>query len=103
MKLRLSVAALEELRQIRQWSRDHWGTAQADKFANDLATAMERLVEQPKMGRQRPSLGDGIRSIQAQGHTILYIVTSQGPAILAVLHDKRNVYALDLSRRLDDL
>lgn len=103
MKVRFSEQAIADLRDIRQWSENHWGDRQAEKFANGLLASIERLIEHPNLGRRRSAFGEGLRSISYRGYAIFYIVTSEGPAIVGVLHERRNLAALSLSDRLRDV
>jgi toxin ParE1/3/4 len=71
--------------------------AEGDPDAADhVLDAIEReaniLATQPKMGRARPELADGVRSWPTSTRYILYYtVTTDGIAVLRILHHARDV------------
>lgn len=98
---RIKPRAQNDLLAIRAWGRDRWGEARARDFLESLIDAIERLSRFPELGRARDALGPGLRSVLHRGHVIFYQVETEGPVIVAVLHERRNHAALDFADRIE--
>ena len=101
MKILLKPAARRDLLAIRLWAIETWGQARATEFLEQLIEALERLVANPLLGRSRQALLPGLRSIRFRGYVIFYLIEADRPAIVAVLHERRNHAALDFADRIE--
>jgi toxin ParE1/3/4 len=54
------------------------------------------------MGRPRNVFLPGLRSLRHRGYVIFYLAETDGPVIVAVLHERRNLAAFDFADRLED-
>jgi toxin ParE1/3/4 len=93
--------AVSDLEALKAWGVDHWGADRTDDFLAALRVSIDRLDRFPYLGRQRPTLGPGLRSILQAGYLIFYTVEPEGPTIVRVLHHRRNHAALDFSEALE--
>ena len=101
MRVGLKPRARADLLAIRAWSEDRWREARTRDFLEGLIEAVERLVATPEMGRPRDVLLPGLRSIRHRGYVIFYLVEDTGPVVIAVLHERRNLAALDFADRME--
>ncbi len=95
MKLRLSNAALEDLRDIRDYTLQRWGEDQEELYLNSLWDRFELILVDPERYRSRADLFPGCR-IAAQGkHVILFRVTEEILEVVRILHSSMD-YRLHL-------
>jgi toxin ParE1/3/4 len=95
MKLILTEAALEDLRSIRAYTLESWGTEQERIYLDSLWARFEALRLNPERCRLRGDLFPGCR-IAAEGrHVILYRTGGEVLEIVRVLHA-----AMDFKRHL---
>ena len=87
LKWRLTAEAQEDMRDIRIFTRQYWGTEQSVRYIKELREKIELIAENPHLGIDRSAdLGEGIRSIFIGSHTIYYEFNSTGLIIQAILH-----------------
>lgn len=73
----------------------------ADHVLDTIEHEAHILATQPRMGRARPELGEGVRSWPTSTPYILYyLVTQNGIAVLRVLHHARDVQQISLGALL---
>ncbi len=53
------------------------------------------------MGRPRDVFLHGLRSIRHRGYVIFYRLEERQPVVVAVLHERRNLAALDFADRME--
>jgi toxin ParE1/3/4 len=70
------------------------GPDRADDYLDRLAQRLQRLAEQPYMGRARPELAPGLRSFPAASHVVFYRPDAGGIIVVRVLHGRRDVERL---------
>jgi toxin ParE1/3/4 len=63
----------------------------ADRFLDALNDACELLAEHPLIGRQRPTLGDALRSFPIGNYIIFYLPTQNEIYIVRVLYGGRDL------------
>jgi toxin ParE1/3/4 len=86
MKLRLTEAALADLRSIRAYTLETWGSDQEQRYLDRIWSRFEDLRQNPERYRLRPDLFPGCR-IAAEGkHVILFRAHDGQLEIARVLH-----------------
>jgi toxin ParE1/3/4 len=86
MKLAFTHAALEDLRSIRSYTLETWGTEQEDRYLNRIWAKFDSLRADPDRYRLRPDLFPDCR-IAAEGkHVILFRASGDLLGIVRVLH-----------------
>jgi toxin ParE1/3/4 len=60
--------------------------AQAIKYQMSFEHCFQLLAENPRMGRQSPTIRPGLRRHEHGSHVILYKEESDGVLIVAVIH-----------------
>ncbi len=88
---RLSPEAKKDLLVIRAYTRDKWGNQQAQKYIDALEKKCEELAQSPNMGRERPEIKSGYRSLPEGKHVIFYRVGNSGIDILRILHGRMDI------------
>lgn len=88
----LSSEAQQDLRDINSYTGEKWGKAQADNYLDQLSMRFTQLAENPYIGRERPELLKGCRSVVEGKHLILYRIQEQtGIEIIAIPHCSRDI------------
>ncbi|WP_172292603.1 type II toxin-antitoxin system RelE/ParE family toxin [Pseudoruegeria sp. HB172150] len=99
--MRLKPRARADLLAIRAWGEDHWGPARARDFLEGLIEKLEELDAHPHIGRPRSVFFDGLRSIRYRGYLAFYILEDDHPVIVAIIHERRNLAALEFADRIE--
>ncbi len=87
----LSLAAENDLDAIYDYTTANFGEEKAVEYLLGLESLFYSLAAQPLLGRLRPDVRDGLRSISYVSHVVFY--THQAPfvKIVRVLHASRDV------------
>lgn len=68
----------------------------ADHLLDKIERDAMALADQPMMGRARPELGEGLRSLQtATPYVLFYISVDEAIVIVRVLHHARDIPNVD--------
>lgn len=87
-KPRLAPDAEIDLIEIRRYTIEHWNSAQAKKYTDDLQQTFRLLAATPALGKPRPELGDGYLSFPHESHIIYYFTTDELIVVIGVLHKR---------------
>ncbi len=87
----LSDEAESDLTDLYIYSLENWGEAHADAYLGELYAVFTRLSENRLIGRERPELGDAIRSFPCGSYIVFYMPHEEGVAVVRVLHGSRDV------------
>ena len=87
----LSPEAIKDLLTIRAHTQNKWGIQQAQKYIDALEIKCEKLARSPHIGRERPEIKPGYRSITEGKHVIFYRVGDSGIDILRILHGRMDI------------
>ena len=101
MRVPIKPRARADLVAIRAWSEHAWGASKTRDFLEGLIEAIERLAEFPMMGRPRDVFFPGLRSVRHRGFAIFYVIEAGRPVVVAVIHERRNLAALDFADRIE--
>lgn len=90
LKLHQQAKAREDLKKIWLYSFENYGEKQADKYYDELITAMERLKDNPHIGVSCDYIRSGYRQYQVNRHLIFYRLSKCNKKIhiVRVLHDR---------------
>ena len=72
MPYRLSVLAEADLEKIWSYVAEDASPTTADRFIDAIFDRFALLVEQPRMGRNRPEFGEGVRLFVVESYVIYY-------------------------------
>lgn len=88
MAYRLSDLAESDLAEIWSYVAEDSPT-RADRLIDAIFDRFELLVEQPRIGRNRPEFGEGVRSLVVESYVIYY--RHEGDILIArILHGRRD-------------
>lgn len=85
MKLRFSGQAKEDLIDLWEYIAVHDELA-ADRYADHVFERATELLNHPELGRSRPEIHPGVRSLLCRNHLIFYRVRSDVIEVLRILH-----------------
>lgn len=98
----LSAAARGDLEQIWDYTVDRWDDEQAEKYVREIERAIERVVDNPGIGRVCDEVRPGYRKHEVGSHTSYYRIASGEPADSAVIDIVRILHQrMDVDRHLD--
>lgn len=66
----------------------------ADRVLAEIQRALQRISEQPELGRTRPELTQGLRSLPCGRYLIFYRVHDALVEFVRILHGNRDIGAL---------
>jgi toxin ParE1/3/4 len=89
----LSLAADKDLEDVFDYTVDKFGVDQAVKYVFEFDEKFTMLIKNPALGRSRPEIKKGLRSLSKDSHQIFYHVLKNHIRIVRVLHG-----SLDLSQ-----
>ena len=78
-------------------TQENWGTAQADRYLLELEACFIELAAHPELGKHRPEIRNGYRSIPKNHHIIFYHQQQNHIEIIRILHQR-----MDMKPRLKD-
>jgi toxin ParE1/3/4 len=92
-EVRITPAAKAHLRDIWAYTDATWGESQADAYLMEIDTIFQQLAGNPQLGKARPEIRDGYRSIPVKSHVVFYTVTRNKDFvnIIGVLHARMDV------------
>ena len=89
MRIRRLPRAIRDVDEIWQWIAAENGAA-AERWAERIVQATDRLTRFPNSGAPRAELGAGARSIVVGRYLVLYRVGPDSVDILRVVHGARD-------------
>ena len=87
----LSPEAKKDLLDIHAYTQNEWGLQQAQKYIYALEKRCDELAQSPHIGRERPEIKPGYRSIAEGKHVIFYRVSDSDIEILRILHGRMDI------------
>lgn len=90
IKLRLALAARDDLRDIRVYGKSAFGAATALRYLDGLRSAFATLRDHPLIGAAEDDLGEGLRGFAYRSHRIYYRANGDGVLIVRILHHARD-------------
>ena len=97
MKLDLTEAALDDLREIRDYTFRNWGERQENLYLKAVWERFAELLKDPSRFRLRDDLFPGCRIAAQEKHIILFRVENDVLQVVRVLHG-----SMDFKRHLPD-
>ena len=91
---RLTPKAEEDLEDIWLYSRDRWGTDQADNYLDGLLATFETLTSRPEMARERTEFDPPVRIHPTAQHLVVYRIGEDHLHVIRVLGGGQNWRAL---------
>lgn len=86
MRVDLSPAAEQDVRDIYEFGRRTFGENRADSYFADLCEAFDHIGENPKASRERNEVDPPARIYVFHAHLIFYRISSDRAVIVRILH-----------------
>jgi toxin ParE1/3/4 len=95
-RLTISPLALRDLDEIWLYiAKDNIDAA--ERVNDELNAATKDLAHYPRLGRERPEMGDGVRSYPSGNYLIIYLPLPGGGAhVFRIVHGNRDLGSLRL-------
>lgn len=90
-----SAKARNDIAEIWLWIAEHSGAATADTIGARIERRAAALASHPHMGRLRPEIAEGARSLVCERWLVLYIAEADLVKIARVLDGARDLHNLD--------
>lgn len=94
----LTQRALNDLVEIEQYSIKQWGRKIAERYLDDVAEALDRLIEDSNILRLEPDLCPGLYFYRVKKHVLVCDLESESVIVLIIIHS-----SMDLPSRLQEL
>ena len=91
-KYRLTPVAKEDIKEIWFYPVASWGEKRAEVYIAQLETQLEKLADNPTLGRDRSEINKNYRSMSSEKHVIFYIINGGYVDIIGVLHSSMDVF-----------
>ena len=88
LKINKQNSAEEDLIDIWLYSLGQWDESTADKYLDLLNKAIQKLLDNPKLGMDCGEIRKDYRRLIVQRHRIYYYLTRDSVEIVRVLHQK---------------
>lgn len=91
-KYRLTKRAVQDLKEIWNYTFDKWSEKQADKYFRELLSRCSEIAEEPLNGKSYNNLIEGLRGIKVNRHLIFYRqLTKDEIEIERILHERMDL------------
>lgn len=90
-KPQLAPAARDDIRDIRNYSKNAFGTRTAFDYIDGLRAALYRVGDMPLTGRPEDDLGAHLRSVAYKSHRIYYRADRTPVLVVRILHHARDM------------
>lgn len=87
-KIKLTLDAERDLIDIYLYGIEHFGHAQAERYAETLNGKMAVAADNPSFGADYSFVRDGLRRYECASHAIYYRTTARGILVLRILHGR---------------
>ena len=91
VQILLTDRALQDLRNIESYSIERWGRATADKYIDQVESALSRIAETPELLRDEPDFADSLKFHRVHNHVLICDVQGETVYVVAVLHTSMDV------------
>jgi toxin ParE1/3/4 len=89
-KLRLSLEARADFRDVLQFTQETWGQGQRDAYKDLILQALQHLAQFPDLGHRRNEIDPDLRRYPVGQHLIFYTVTDDELRVARILHNRQD-------------
>ncbi len=93
-EFRLTPPAIADLEAIADYLAEQADLSRADRFLRQADQKFNRIAKFPKLGKSRPEVFPGLRSLPLDSYLVLYTVSDESVEILRVVSGYRDLQAL---------
>ena len=87
-KIELTLDAERDLIAIYLYGVEHFGHAQAERYAETLNAKLTIAAENPSFGAEYSFVRNGLRRCECVSHAIYFRATASGILVLRILHGR---------------
>ena len=91
LKFEISELALEDLNKIWEYTVKHWSKEQANKYYNEIFSAIGKICENSDIGKPIDEIKKGHRRTNVVSHMIIYKVNGTTIYVDRILHQKMDI------------
>ncbi len=91
MSCELSQQAAHDLEDIFDYTEETFGLDQAVHYVSSFDETFRHLEGNPKLGRERPEIKNGLRSLVKDNHVIFYRIIKNNVRIVRILRGSRDL------------
>jgi toxin ParE1/3/4 len=92
VKIRYSPEAVADLENIEEYHSDKAGTDTATSLVKRIRDTLEKVIRRnPRAGRARPDLGEGVRTFPVLPYVVFYQIENGRMYIIRILHGRRDI------------
>jgi len=88
---KLSDIAEDDISAIFDYTATHYGRDQAIRYLTGIDDRLNFLLAHPEIGKERPDIRQGLRSLIYEHHIIFYRHQSDYLRIIRVLHESSDM------------
>jgi len=88
---RLTLRALEDIKNIGRYTEQQWGKAQRNRYLRDLQQRLAWLADSPSLGKPRPDVAPGYHSFPQGQHVVFYLVRNDGIDVIGIPHKDMDI------------
>ena len=97
-KYNLSKKAINDLKNIWNYTYEKWSEDQADKYYRMLIDSFNEILKSPESGKRYPIIFEELKGYKAGRHIIFYFEKPEGIIeIVRILHEQ-----MDLKNRMKE-
>ena len=85
--LQLRSKARSDLLSVAEYTRRNWGEAQTIRYLNKIQDCMDRLADNPMLGRACDDILPGRRRMEEGRHVIFYRIEKKSIVVSRILHE----------------
>lgn len=89
-EVRLRDGAKADIREIWDYTCEHWSRLQANAYVEALFDTMDELAADPTRGRNADNLMPNLRRQSYGSHVIYFLPASFGVDVVRILHGRMN-------------
>jgi toxin ParE1/3/4 len=90
-KYKLTPAAKEDLIDVWNYTLEKWGLPQAEKYLLGIETQLEKLADNPDLGKHRREIHSGYYSFPVNKHVVFYLKAVDHIQIIGILPCRMDV------------
>lgn len=82
----LTGKAKQDLADIADYTKEHWGRSQARIYLNEIEAGCEKIAGKPSIGKSREEISKDLMSFPVESHVVYYQHKNQQVIVVRVLH-----------------
>lgn len=92
--IKISKAAEADIEGIFNYTWKNFGLDQAVSYTSDFDNVFQNIVNNPKIGKERPEIRAELRSLSKDSHVIFYRISNDHIRIIRILHASQDLTKL---------